>query len=84
MINPAPTPNAARILVIDDEASIRKVLSRLLKARGYDVLEANGDLATRDVIARGGYDLVISDLNIPNIDGLSVLRLVRAMDPDFP
>jgi EAL domain-containing protein (putative c-di-GMP-specific phosphodiesterase class I) len=73
-----------RVLVIDDEPLMQKLMARLLRSRGYEVFVAGGDNETAAVIARGGYDLVITDLHMPQLNGVSVLRLVRDKDPDLP
>jgi len=73
-----------RILVIDDEASMRRFLVMLLEAEGYEVLaEENGaDGISR--IERETFDLVIADLKMPGVDGLAVLDSIHAKHPDLP
>jgi two-component system KDP operon response regulator KdpE len=66
------------ILVVDDEPQIRRTLNSTLTARGYDVrLAASGEDALEACSAHG-YDLVLLDLGLPGIDGLEVVRRVRA------
>jgi two-component system KDP operon response regulator KdpE len=68
----------ARILVVDDEAQIRRFLAIGLRAQGYHVDEAaNGRDALRH-LAESGADLVILDLGLPDLDGREVLRALRA------
>ena len=77
-------PRTARVLVVDDEPLMQKLLTRLLRSRGYEVIVSGGDADTPAVIARGGFDLVITDLHMPRLNGMGVLRLVRDKDPDLP
>ncbi|MEN0062584.1 MAG: sigma-54 dependent transcriptional regulator [Myxococcota bacterium] len=75
---------AGRILIVDDEPSIRKVLSAHLRRFGHDVQTANDGA---DAIARlqeGAYDLVVSDLKMPVVDGMEVLRWVHTNQAAVP
>src|SRR5437016_12904881 len=72
----------ARILVIDDDALLRRAIRVALEAAGYEVIEAgDGDAALR-VYREQGADLLLVDLFIPEPDGLEVIRTVRAEVPD--
>src|SRR5512132_1722560 len=71
------------ILVADDEASIRHVLSLVLQGEGYEVRAvSNGEEALAELEARD-YDAVISDVRMPRIDGLAVLQRALARQPDL-
>lgn len=68
----------ARILVVDDDAQIRRAVSTSLKARGYGTIAAtNGDEAIA-AVAAGDVDLILLDLGLPDISGLEVIKRVRA------
>jgi two-component system KDP operon response regulator KdpE len=67
----------ARILIVDDEAPIRRLLRVALEAEGYDVLEAATARAGLAASARETPTLVVLDLGLPDADGLSVLRDLR-------
>ncbi len=69
---------AARILIIDDEAPIRRFLRVALEAEGYDVIEAATARAGLATAARESPALVVLDLGLPDADGLSVLRDLRS------
>jgi len=75
-----------RILVVDDERNIRRVLQALLEGDGYAVDAASdGDEARAKIRkARPPYDVVLSDLRMPNCDGLQLLRWAAAHQPDTP
>lgn len=69
-----------RVLVADDDAAVRAVLRVILPAARYDVVEAaSGDEALRRFTSHGA-DLILSDLQMPGMSGLQLLRSVRAMD----
>ncbi|MEW5742229.1 MAG: sigma-54 dependent transcriptional regulator [Myxococcota bacterium] len=71
------------VLVADDEASIRHVLSLVLGEHGYEVRAvADGEEALKELSARS-YDVVISDVRMPKVDGLSLLKTALASHPDL-
>ena len=72
----------SRILLVDDEESIRKLLSRMLES-SYDVESAaDGDAAIRLLRQPDAhYDLLISDLNMPDMDGLTLIREAQRINP---
>ena len=67
----------AKILVVDDEAQIRKFLRISLSANGYGVVEADGGAAGVDACRREQPDLVILDLGLPDLDGQEVITALR-------
>lgn len=71
-------PEAPRILIIDDEAQIRRFLAISLRAQGYRVIEAATGRAGLDALVATGADLVVLDLGLPDMDGRDVLRELRA------
>lgn len=72
----------AKILVVDDEKSMRDFLSIMLNKEGYEVSTAgNGEDALRAVQAEI-FDLVITDVKMPRIDGLEVLKMVKDVSPE--
>jgi DNA-binding NtrC family response regulator len=72
----------ASILVVDDEPSARGTLALLLRKRGHRVTEAEGVTQAIKHIAENGFDLVVTDLRMPDGDGLDVLRAVKATATD--
>jgi DNA-binding response OmpR family regulator len=73
-----------RILVIEDESRIRSFLARALEADGFAVDGADNGHDGLERAVRGSYDLVILDLLLPRLDGLSVLHELHRRSPDVP
>jgi DNA-binding NtrC family response regulator len=71
-----------RVMVVDDEENIRDVLSNYLDSLGYLVETANDGEDALSKFKRGGFDLIISDLLMPTVDGLELLKKVREEDKD--
>ena len=71
------TNNAQTILVVEDEATIREVLRRYLEREGFRVTEARDGYETLDAVAEAAPDLIILDLMLPGIDGLTITRHLR-------
>lgn len=72
-----------RILVVDDEESIREFLEIMLKKEGYEVTLAEDGAKALDVIKNKSFDMVISDLQMPNLTGIELLREVKNQYPDM-
>jgi DNA-binding NtrC family response regulator len=71
----------AHLLVVDDESAARTTLALLLRKRGHRVLEADGVTAAAKRLADEVFDLVVTDLRMPDGDGLDVLRAAKAHAP---
>jgi DNA-binding NtrC family response regulator len=72
----------AAILVVDDEESPRQTLALLLKKRGHRVAEAEGFEAATAALTEDVYDVVVTDLRMPDGDGLDVLNLAKRHCPE--
>jgi excisionase family DNA binding protein len=80
-----PVRNARqRVLVVDDEASIRDLLSKTLALAEYDVDTAPDGTAALDRMRAFGYDLLIADLKMPGMDGLTLIRQAKRLKQDLP
>ena len=79
----APTERP-RILVVDDEASIRDLLSKTLALADYDVDVAPDGREAIERLRMLAYDLLITDLKMPGMDGLGVIREARRLKADLP
>jgi DNA-binding NtrC family response regulator len=73
-----------RILVVDDEASARSGLEKLLKQAGYEVATASDGTVALAVAAERAPDVVVTDLKMPNMDGMTLLAKLRAQDAELP
>ncbi len=65
-----------RILVVDDEPNQLVTVSRILSRQGHDVLTAANGADALKILADGGIDILITDLNMPVMDGMTLLREV--------
>jgi two-component system chemotaxis response regulator CheY len=70
---------AASILAVDDSASMRQMVSFTLKGAGYDVLEASDGTQALNIAKTRAVNLVITDVNMPNMDGISLIRELRSL-----
>jgi two-component system response regulator (stage 0 sporulation protein F) len=74
----------ATILVIDDEQGIRDLLDTLLSGKGYDVILADSGEKGLEVFRRTRPDVVVLDLKMPGMGGLTVLQQIRRLNPTQP
>ncbi len=72
-----------RILVVDDEESIREFLEIMLKKEGYEVTTAEDGQKGLDLTKKKSFDLIISDLQMPNLTGMEFLKKVKENDPSM-
>jgi DNA-binding NtrC family response regulator len=74
-------PARALILVVDDDAATRDLLREELEREGFAIEVAAGGRAGLERVRRGGVDLVVSDVKMPDLDGLDLLREIRTVEP---
>ncbi|MGE5346248.1 MAG: sigma-54-dependent transcriptional regulator [Acidithiobacillales bacterium] len=74
----------AQVLLVDDEAHMRRILSVILKEEGHVVTQAAGTEEARKALAARQFDLVITDQKMPDGDGLALLAAAREIDPSLP
>ena len=67
-----------RIMTVDDSSAVRKVLNMALSGAGYEVVEAEDGLDALDKLQHKGIDLLVTDLNMPNLDGVGLIKEVRS------
>ena len=72
---------ASRVLVVDDERSMRELLSIVLRRDGYDVRVAETGKAALEVLKRERVDILITDIRMPEMSGVDVLREAKLIDP---
>ena len=80
----AASPGRRRVLVVDDEPGIRDLLSRTFALAEYDVDVAPDGLTALDRMRQTRYDLLIADLRMPVMDGISMIREARRFKSDLP
>jgi two-component system chemotaxis response regulator CheY len=69
----------ARILAVDDSAAMRQMVSITLSGAGYEVEQANDGREALQIAERTHFDLVITDVNMPNMDGITLVRELRGL-----
>ena len=83
-VKPATTEARPRILVVDDEAPLLRATRRILASAGYEVSTAANGREAVDLISRITFDVIVSDISMPELDGIQLLRKVRQHDLDVP
>lgn len=73
-----------RVLVVEDEEPLRRLFGRMLETAGLRVVEAASGREAIAALEGGTFDAVLSDITMPNMDGMELLRAVRARDLDLP
>ena len=73
---------AKRVLIVDDSTSMRQMINFTLKAAGYECTEAEDGIKGLEVAATAEFDLVFTDVNMPNMDGLTFTSELRKL-PKF-
>ena len=81
---PRATTDRPRVLVVDDEASIRDLLAKTLSLAEYDVDTAPDGRSALERLRLYPYDLLIADLKMPGIDGLAVIREAKRLNANLP
>lgn len=74
----------AKILVVDDDSSIRRTLTDILEFEQYEVEEASDGVEALVKIKRNNYDVIIMDIKMPKMDGMDALEKLQSMSPDTP
>src|SRR5947209_6230609 len=80
---PAIDARPARILVVDDERSMRELLAIVLRREGYEVLLAENGRAAIETLEREPVDILISDIKMPDLSGVEVLRAAKQIDKNI-
>ena len=70
------------IMTVDDSASVRQMVSFTLKGEGYEVIEAEDGKDALSKLNGSTVNMIITDLNMPNVDGIELIRTVRA-NPNY-
>lgn len=73
-----------RLLVVEDEAPVQELLAEYLRGRGFEVDVCDDGAAARAALVGGRYELLITDLKLPDVEGLELVREAWALDPQLP
>ena len=73
-----------RILIVEDEPISRKAIGTFLREEGYAVEEAQDGAEALDLLDKSHFDLVLSDLRMPHVDGMAVVCHLRSVSPKIP
>ena len=85
MVHPNPMPQPPlSILLVDDDPMVREVTAWMLADAGHDVREAEDGVAALEVLQHGAIDLLITDINMPRMDGLRLVQEVKQRWPGMP
>lgn len=76
--------NTRRILLVDDEVQVREVINHALTMLGYEVIQASNGREALELFNMNRPDLVISDIHMPEMNGLELLKTIRDGDPELP
>jgi CheY-like chemotaxis protein len=72
------------ILLIDDDVNIRNLLQHYIKKQGYDVQAVDDGVNALLILGKQKFDLIISDINMPNLDGVKLLKIMKQHKIDVP
>ena len=74
-----------KILIVDDEPDMLKLLSMILRSKTpYEITTTNNPVEALELAKQGGYDLLITDLKMPGLEGIELLDAVKKVDEDIP
>ncbi len=83
-VTPFPdAPGARRLLIVDDEETIRLAIGKFLRSRGYEVLAAESGVAALEILERQRFLLMLCDVRMPGLSGTEVVPRALALDPDL-
>jgi two-component system response regulator PilR (NtrC family) len=77
------TNNRSKILIVDDEPSMRELLDIVLRREGHEVFTASNGKAAIEILEREPIDLLVSDIKMPDMSGVEVLKAAKLLDPDL-
>jgi DNA-binding NtrC family response regulator len=81
---PGVTASRGKVLIADDDALVRGALVRSLTGTGYEVTAAANGREATELLDESQFEAIVSDIAMPEIDGIQLLRAIRQRDPDVP
>jgi CheY-like chemotaxis protein len=84
MREPSPPTDVGRVLLVEDDVAIRGVYAKVLASAGHTVVTAGNGLEAVERLDEGAFDAVVSDITMPGMSGMALLRAIRARDPSIP
>ena len=72
-----------RVLLIDDEPMVRKIVRKMLERAGHDVVDVENGRAGFEQLERAAFDLIVTDIIMPEVEGIEVLTTVRQRHPSI-
>jgi EAL domain-containing protein (putative c-di-GMP-specific phosphodiesterase class I) len=76
--------NFARVLIVDDDETLARALARQLTRNGYEVVIHHHGGTALEAVQQGGFEAIVSDIEMPGLSGIELLRKVRGHDRDLP
>ena len=73
-----------KVLIVDDEISIRTILGQMLKKSDFEAEVANDGVEALKKLKTSPFDIVVSDINMPNMDGVALLKKIKETYPNIP
>jgi putative two-component system response regulator len=84
-LRPSRTGNSRpRVLCVDDEPVILQILRRLLEVQGFEPVTCDNPLIALSEFTEGSFDVVVTDIHMPGMDGLALTRALREVQPELP
>jgi len=74
----------AKILIIDDQECMRSIMTNMLESEGFEIQAAEDGEQALDLLSKADYDLIVSDVNLPRMDGFQFMRKARESHPSLP
>lgn len=74
----------ARILIIDDDDDVRATLALMVRSAGHEVIAPETGPGLRSIVETGQYDVVVTDVLMPDLDGIEIIKLARAAQSHCP